>query len=122
MKRRRLYVLGACAMGIVAASAIGYQTLNKPVCSTPLMHLPNAGEHVCLETSISSVYLTFDRPVRVKKFAEVVSTIRGIDFETSRQSDDARMFRLVFYMSRTDIPTFVMNIAARIDDPALFQK
>ena len=114
-------LIGVCVL--LAAGFFAYERYyTDRECTTPLMHLNKAGEDVCVEPSISMVYLTFKHPVRLNFLVNVIHDVPGIDLQNARYSDDRKIFRLVYYMSRTDASRFIGAVADKLNNPYLYEK
>ena len=118
-------VLGVGALGLLGGKTAYHsyrvaRAYDVNRCKTPVMHLEKAGANVCLEPNISWVDLTFERPVQKDAFVNAISSIEGIDLATSRSDEKEKLFRIVFYMSRTSDTNFITDLSAAIDDPNLY--
>lgn len=120
-------VLGVAALGLLGGKTAYHsyrvaRAYDVNSCKTPVMHLEKAGATVCLEPNISWVDLTFEHPVQKDAFVYAISSIKGIDLATSRSDEKEKLFRIVFYMSRTSDTKFITDLSAAIDDPNLYTR
>ena len=120
-------VLGVAALGLMGGNITYHsyrvaRAYDVNSCKTPVMHLEKASTDVCLEPNISWVDLTFERSVKQDAFVHAISSIKGIDLATSRSDEKEKLFRIVFYMSRTSDSDFISDLSAAIDNPELFTK